>query len=385
MPRGESYVTVRAYLTAYRLKVNIEMTWWQACGEGDGRVPLEQAAATDDPSVRLGQLTDLATPFALRAVASLRIPDLIESGVLELDALAAATDTNRDALGRLLRYLAHRGVFAEPEPDVFSLTAMGRLLRDGDPDGRRSRLDLAGLGASMDLAFSGLLHSVRTGEAAYGSVHGRTFWADLNANPEFSDSFDALMASQQDQTAPQVAAIYDWASVRHVVDVGGGSGGLLTVLLSSHPHLRGTLVERARPARAAAVRFAAASLTHRAEVAAGDFFSPLPAGGDVYITSRVLSDWDDDHAIRIMRRMREAAEPAGRVLIVEVLPNEPHVPQLSSFDLKMLVVVGGKERALADFADLAGQAGLGVRAVHPGQQGLVIIECATRTAGPGDG
>jgi hypothetical protein len=345
----------------------------------------ERAAIADDPSVRLGQLTDLATPFALRAVASLRVPDLIESGICELDALAAATEVDGGVLGRVLRYLAHRDVFAEPEPGVFSLTAIGKLLREEDGDGRRSRLDLASLGARMDLAFSGLLHSIQTGEAAYGTVHGRPFWADLDANPELGDSFDALMADQQRDTAPQMAAMYDWAAVRHVVDVGGGDGGLLAELLRSHPHLRGTLVDRPGPAAAAATRLAEAGLTDRADVVTGDFFSPLPPGRDVYIVSRVLSDWSDRHVIRIMRRMREAASPAGRVLIVEMLPTEPHVPHLSSFDLKMLVVVGGKERTAADFAELAAAAGLSVNSVQRGEQGLVIIGCVGKEAGSGSG
>jgi 2,7-dihydroxy-5-methyl-1-naphthoate 7-O-methyltransferase len=345
----------------------------------------ERAAVTDSPSVRLGHLADLATPFALRAVASLRVPDLIDSGVCELDALAAATGADCGALGRVLRYLAHRDVFVEPEPGVFSLTAIGRLLREDDEDGRRGRLDLASLGARMDLAFSGLLHSVKTGEAAYGTVHGRPFWADLDAHPELGDSFDALMADQQHHTAPQVAAIYDWTAVQHVVDIGGGDGGLLTELLSSHPHLRGTLVDRPGPGAAAAARLAEASLTERADVVTGDFFGPLPAGRDVYIVSRVLSDWSDRHVIRILGRMRDAASPAGRVLIVEMLPNEPHVPHLSSFDLKMLVVVGGKERTVADFAELAAAAGLSVSSVQRGKHGLVIIGCAGQEAGSGSG
>src|SRR5690606_7657643 len=140
------------------------------------------------------------------------------------------------------------------------------------------------------LAYTGLLHSIRTGEPAYEVVHGRTLWADLDAEPAFRAYFDDLMLSLQLRTAPAVAALYDWDSVTHVVDVGGGSGGLVAELLRAHPHLRGTVVDRPASARAAAARFAANGLADRAEAVPGDFFAALPAGGDVYVVSRVLTD-----------------------------------------------------------------------------------------------
>ena len=324
---------------------------------------------------QLGQLTDLATPSAVRVLATLRVPDLIDKGVTELAAIADACDADRDALGRLLRYLVHQQLLTEPASDVFALTEIGRLLCEQGPAGQRAWLDLDGLGARMDLAYQGLLHSVRTGEPAYATVHGRTFWAELDAEPGYRRYFDELMMTQQHLTAPQVADLYDWSGVTRVYDVGGGSGALLTQLLHSHPHLLGTLVDRPSAARAAADRIAAIGLADRAETVTGDFFGPLPTGGDVYVVSRALTDWNDRDATTILRRCAEAAGARGRVLIVEVLPTEPYVPHLSPFDLQMLIVVGGRERGLADFEALAGRAGLAISQVVRGRDGLTLIEC----------
>ncbi|MBO4207344.1 methyltransferase [Micromonospora echinofusca] len=329
----------------------------------------------EDANARLGRLTDLATPFAVRVLATLRVPDLIARGVTGLGALAEECGADPDALGRLLRYLVHRDVLTEPAPDEFALTEVGELLRETGPAGQRGWLDLTGLGARMDLAYQGLLHSVRTGAPAYEVVHGRPFWAELDADAELRRYFDELMMTQQHLTAPQVAELYDWRGVGHVYDVGGGSGALLTTLLHAHPHLRGTLVDRAPAAAAAAERIAASGLADRAGTAAGDFFAELPAGGDVYVVSRALTDWADSEAATILRRCAEAAGRTGRVLIVEVLPTEPYVPYLAPFDLQMLVVVGGRERSLADFDTLAGVAGMTVSRVLRGRDGLTLIEC----------
>ncbi|MEV5630751.1 methyltransferase [Micromonospora tulbaghiae] len=329
-----------------------------------------------DAGERLDRLTDLATPFAVRTAVTLRVPDRIAAGVTGLGELAEACGADAAALGRLLRYLVHRGVFVEVSPDVFGLTDVGELLCDRDGGGHGAYLDLAGLGARMDLAWTGLPHAIRTGGPGYREVHGRDFWADLDAHPDHRAYFDALMLSQQRFTAPEVAALYPWHEVGHVVDVAGGAGGLLREVLGAHPHLRGTLVDRDEPVATAAATFAACGLADRAEAVVGDFFAPLPPGADVYVVSRALTDWSDAHATAILRRCAEAAGSAGRVLVIEVLPTVPHVPHLSPYDLRMLVLVGGRERGLPEFAALAAAAGLAPRRTYHGTDGLTLMEFA---------
>lgn len=330
--------------------------------------------ATDDVAERLDELTDLVTPLAIRTAVTLRVPDRIAAGTTKLDDLAEACAADRDALGRLLRYLVHREVFAEPAPDVFALTEVGELLCDRGSGGFGTRLDLDSHAARMDLAVLGLPHSVRTGEPGYAQVHGRDLWADLDAEPAFRAEFDELMASLQEATAHQVAALYPWQNVRRVTDVGGGSGRLLAELLATHPHLHGVVVDRPEPVATAAARFAERGVADRADAVAGDFFQPLPGGSDVYVVSRALTDWNDTAATEILRRCAEAAGPRGRVLVVEVMPTEPHVPHLSSYDLRMLVDVGGRERDRAALDALAATAGLTPAATYPGTDGLTLME-----------
>jgi hypothetical protein len=259
---------------------------------------------------------------------------------------------------------------------VFALTEVGELLCDRSGGGHGARLDLDGLGGRMDLAFLGLPHAVRCGGPGYAAVHGRDFWADLDAAPGFRAYFDELMRSQQHSTAPEVAALYPWRDVERVTDVAGGSGALLAELLTAHQHLHGTLVDRAEPVATAARMFAEQGLSHRVDTVAGDFFQPLPKGSDVYLISRALTDWGDTDATAILRRCAEAAGATGRVLVVEVLPTEPHVPHQSSYDLTMLVVVGGRERSLDDHVALAAATGLEPVKTYRGTAGLALMEFA---------
>jgi 2,7-dihydroxy-5-methyl-1-naphthoate 7-O-methyltransferase len=329
-----------------------------------------------DPRATLNALADLSVPFAIRVAATLRVADHIASGVDSLDAIAAASDAKADTLGRLLRYLVQHGLFTEPSPGTFGLTEIGRQLIDEGVAGRRAWFDMDSLGYRMDMSFAGLLHSVRTGEPAYSTVHQMSFWDDLNNVPGSRQFLDDLMQVQHDMTSPDVAALYPWDDVNHVVDVGGGNGTLIVALLTAHPHLRGTVVDQPGPAKSANERFQQLGIATRAQAVVGDFFGefPLPEGADVYTISRVLTDWHDEGETTILRRCGEVLGSTGRILIVEVLPVTPFVPYSTSFDLEMLATVGGRERDVADHEALANAAGLRLSGTWHGRDGLLLVE-----------
>ncbi|MEW2352345.1 methyltransferase [Spirillospora sp. NPDC029432] len=345
--------------------------------------PEEQAEVTDEAMMAawgtLGPLMDLVTPMALRVAATLRLADFMPDGDggegARVEDLAERAGADPDALGRMLRHLVLHGVFTEPRPGEFALDLTAALLRSDHPAGMRAWLDLDGFGGRMDLAFTELAHTVRTGEPAWERVFGLPFWRYLDANPAIGASFDAAMAANPGHNTA-VADGYDWTAVRHVADVGGGTGSLIAELLRRNPRLRGTLADLPETAARAREHLAALGLDGRCEIAGQSFFDPLPAGADVYLLCRVVHDWDDAAATAILRRCAEAAGAAGRVLVVEEHGAPGDAPAaFAEMDLRMLVLAGGRERTLDDYAALAAGAGLRVAAVHRPTGRHVIIEC----------
>jgi O-methyltransferase domain len=337
--------------------------------------------SAEDAEARLNTLTDVITPWAVRVAATLRLSDLLASGATTLDDLATLAGADRDALGRLLRYLVCRGIYAETSPEVYALTELSRLLQSGHPAGRRAWLDMDGVGGRNDRTFADLLASVRTGRPAYAAVHGRPFWDDLAADPELARSFDALMAGHASWFGLVVTA-FDWSRATHVVDVGGGCGTLLGEVLRAQPQLRGTLVDLPGTTATAPATFAEAGVADRVEVVAGSFFEPLPPDGDLYVLSNVLHDWPDDAAVRILSRCAEAAGPDGRILIIERLSAGPGDPETTTrMDLRMLVLVGGRERTLDAFGGLASAAGLALTPVGTTRSGHTLMECGVLPTG----
>jgi 2,7-dihydroxy-5-methyl-1-naphthoate 7-O-methyltransferase len=324
----------------------------------------------------LGPLMDLVTPMALRVAATLRIADALpDDGAGEgppLADLAERVGADPEALARMLRHLVQHGVFTEPRPGRFAANRTAALLRTGQPGA--VWLDLDGFGGRMDLAFTGLAHTVRTGAPAWEQVFGQPFWAYLDANPAIGASFDATMAVDASNTP--VAEGYDWTTVRHVADIGGGTGTLIAEVLRRNPWLTGTVVELPETAARARDHLARLRLDDRCEVVGQSFFEPLPVGADAYLLNRVIHDWDDAAARAVLRRCSEAAQGTGRVLVVESLGAADADPAaFAEMNLRMLVLTGGRERTIEDYSALAASAGLRVTAVHDIPAGQVIVEC----------
>ncbi len=325
-------------------------------------------------SDRLQAMADLVTPMAVRVAATLRIADHIAQGLRTAPDLAEAVHADADALDRVLRHLVTVGVLTRDGSGRHTLTARGEALRDDHPAGLRAMLDIESAIGRADLSFVHLLHSVRTGEPAFPLQFGRPFWDDLAADPARSASFDARMGVDAAAWARDLVSAYNWGSLGHVVDVGGGNGALLIALLSAYPALRGTVLDLPDTAEAAHRALAAAGLANRSEVVAGSFFDPLPPGAGGYLLCAILHDWDDAAARAILRRCAEAAGTDGAVFVVEKIGADGESLR-TGMDLRVLAYFGGRERGVAALTALAADAGLRVAAVHPAGA-LAIVQLA---------
>jgi hypothetical protein len=158
-----------------------------------------------------------------------------------------------------------------------------------------------------------------------------------------------------------------------VVDVGGGTGAMLAELLRARPTLQGILVDLPRTIARSAAIFQAAGVAERVTTIGQSFFDPLPAGADLYLLKSVLNDWPDRETTAILRGCAEAARPSGRVVILGgVVADSPTSGR--TLQIEMLLT-GGKSNTVAEFRELARQAGLEVVAAARQPSGRFVVEC----------
>jgi hypothetical protein len=227
-------------------------------------------------------------------------------------------------------------------------------------------------------AFSHLTDTIQTAGSAFLALHGENAWEWRAHEPLESAIFDRAMAGISAAVAPVLAEAYDFTGVGTLVDVGGGSGALLAAILRRYPDLHGVLFDQAHVVSAAPEVLGAAGVADRCEIVGGSFFDFVPKG-DAYLMKSILHDWDDASAARILRSVRAAARPDARLFVVEPVvgpPNEGLNGKLS--DLHMLVMLGGRERAIDEWSQLLGSERFELVETRPVAEGYDLLVAAAR-------
>lgn len=315
--------------------------------------------ATDTEADRILQLCFGSLLTQLVGVAAeLGVADFLVEGPRPIEELAAATETVADPLFRVLRALAAHGIFTEVEPRTFALTPTATALRQGVPGSMRDLARYFGM-PSRNHAFVELLQSVRTGEPAFNHVHGTDYWSYMAGHPDDAAIFDNAMGNLARQVHALTLQTCDLSDSRHLIDVGGGHGHLAAALLGRYQELAAVVFDLPHVVAGAEKVLADAGVSHRANTVGGDFFTAVPEGGDAYVLSMILHDWDDARAAAILTNIRRAMDPAGKVIVVDaVIPegDHPHFGKL--LDIVMLALLPGRERTEAQFTSLFREAGL---------------------------
>jgi len=326
------------------------------------------------------QLMQVASGYELSAclyvAAKLNIADLLAGGSRSAEELAATTGTDADALYRVLRALISIGIFAEPQPRVIALSPAAEPLRRDVPGSVHGQVLWVADPFMMHIT-SDLLYSVETGKPAVEHLYGKPAFECIAGMPRVQAAFNEGMTAISREIAPAVLDAYDVSHIGTLMDVAGGKGYFLSQALRRHPHMKGILLDLPHVVDEAHSTLREMGVEDRCTPVAGDFFEHVPSGADAYYMQHILHDWDDEHALKILRNIRKAlaGRNRGRLLIVDsVLPQtcEPHPAKL--LDLVMLTIPGGRERTEAEWHDLCARGGFKITRIVPTRVGKCVIE-----------
>lgn len=322
----------------------------------------------------LQMITGFWVSRAIYIAAKLGLADLVKDGPKTVDELAQVTGTHAPSLYRVLRALAGVGVFAGAGEGRFAQTSLSETLR-GDTPGSLRAMAMVELGQEHFSAWGNLMRSVETGETAFDSLFKQNIWDYYERNPEDASNFNEEMKSLTGMVDAAVIGAYDFSGVDKVVDVAGGSGGLIGAILNHHPRMRGILFDLPHVIEEAGPLLDAAGALERCETTAGDFFVSVPEGGDAYVMKWIIHDWDDERATAILKNVHGAMNEKGKLLLIEMIVPEGDQPDLSKFaDLNMMVMTGGRERTEAEFNSLLTASGFELSRVIRTVSPVCVIE-----------
>jgi hypothetical protein len=203
----------------------------------------------------------------------------------------------------------------------------------------------------------GYLH---TPHAWYNNMLGKTFWDILSTDKDRLDMFNACLESYSDMHP--VVAMFPFtetltngfsSSRPLLVDIGGGYGQAIKAFQRDCPGLAGEFVLQDRPDVIASISDDELPGVTRM---AHDFFEPQPIrNAQVYYIRRVMHDWGDEEAAKILKQIKPAMAPDSRVLIADMcLPEQPTMQDAGAVWLDLMMIgLGGKERTKEDWRKLA--------------------------------
>ena len=252
-------------------------------------------------------LGGLMVGHCLTAVTNFRVADALGDTPQTAAELAAATGTNPEALRRMLRLLAAHGVFAYTE-DRFARTAASQLLRG---EYRVPMRDFVAYNTEPRPPRSTWATSttrfIWVADPEQGEP-GRVLRPPPRGDPGFGQLFNAAMTAKARLQIASIVTAYDFPACAAIADIGGGLGHLLQAVLDAAPEAAGVLFDLPP-----VIEAAAAAVTGRLRLQAGDFFKdPLPAA-DTYLIMDVIHDWDDEQTTALLSAVRNAALPHARV------------------------------------------------------------------------
>jgi tRNA A58 N-methylase Trm61 len=317
------------------------------------------------------KLFDLIQSHRVTAViyvaARLGLAELLRNGPQTPGTLAKATGADERALGRLLTALSTIGICSRSGEDRYALTDVGACLDSAAEQSFKGSAIFEG--EMISKAWSGMLETVITGKTSAELQGLASTFELMGRTPEIVDKFNAAMTELTRLVTPNVLRAYDFSGMRHLMDVGGGSGELLGAIAQQNRKLRGTVFDLPRCAEAASKHLRQIGVDDRVEFVDGDFFEAVPAVADAIILKSIIHDWDDGRSVTILQNCREALPDGGKLLLVERLM--PETPTMSDedreqalSDLNMLRGPGGLERTERQYRELFDRSGFDLVATY---------------------
>lgn len=134
-----------------------------------------------------------------------------------------------------------------------------------------------------------------------------------------SEGIEAIQA----EPAQALPVAYDFHPHRRLLDLGGGTGSWLQVVLRQYSNLEGALFELPGAAAIARQRLARAGV--KATVIEGDFFNdPIPEGYDAILLSNVFHLFTIERNLVLLRRIRQSTSNGAYLLLVDLWTNPTH-------------------------------------------------------------
>ncbi|KAL6972182.1 Caffeic acid 3-O-methyltransferase 1 [Sarracenia purpurea var. burkii] len=328
--------------------------------------------------------TSSVLPMVLKSVVELDLLEILvkaDGAYLSPSELATQLPTkNPDApvmLDRMLRFLASYSVVdctlrTLPDGRVERLYGVAPvckfLIRNADGVSIAPLLLL-----NQDKVFMQswyyLKDAILDGGIPFNKAYGMTAFEYPSTDPIFKRVFNQAMSNHSTMTMKKILETYQgFEGLTTLVDIGGGIGATLNMILSKYPSINGINFDLPHIIKDAP---SYPGVKH----VGGDMFISVPKADAIFM-KWIFHDWTNEHCLKFLKNCYDALPDNGMVIVAEcILPMTPDTTLatkiVSCADIIMFAnTPGGKERTEKEFEDLAKGAGF---------EGFRVVFCVFNT------
>eukprot|EP00253_Pinus_taeda_P014257 PITA_14257 len=213
---------------------------------------------------------------------------------------------------------------------------------------------------NQDIVFMKTWHylkdAVLEGSQPYTKAHGMNVFEHIATDQRINSVVNEAMSAHSTMLMNKILDTYEgFKEVQELVDVGGGIGSTLNLIVTRYPHITGINFD---------MLHVLADAPHYPAVrhVAGNMFDSVPSGQTIFM-KWILHDWSHDDSVKLLKNCHKALPEKGMVIVVDVIlpvaaETSPYARQASHLDLMMLAYSpGGKERTEEEFQELGYAAG----------------------------
>lgn len=283
--------------------------------------------------------------MAVSAACKLNLFDNIPDIGINQNRICDSMNFNPEVFDFLVSSLVDNE-FLKRNNGVLFLTEKSILLTEDNPE----TLKFACLNWSskhLD-TWQNLDYTIKTGKPAFDMVFGLSFFEHLNNNPEDLNKYHLAMHEYARDDYKNISEIIDFTKHKTVIDVGGGYGALINNIKTNNPQINCILFDLPQVIKNVVPK--------NIITLSGDFFNNVPNGCDAIILSRIIHDWDDENALKIIHNCHRALSENGSIYIIENCIDKTDV-DFSLLNLNMSVMCNSFERTSSQYISLLNQQG----------------------------
>ncbi|CAL9030611.1 unnamed protein product [Prunus brigantina] len=335
-------------------------------------------AANEEEEIHSQYAMQLASaslvPMVLKAAIELGVFDILHraghGALLSATQIASQLPSNNNpgadlVLDRMLRLLSAYSVLAcsvtshQTDGEALRLYGLSPVskyfIKNQDGVSLAPLLYLCNDKVTIDSWFH-LKDAVLEGGLPFSQAYGMNVVEYVGKDERFGGVFKDSMKEFNPIFMKKILETYKgFVGLKTLVDVGGGDGTILNMIISMYPAIKGfnydlpSVVEKSP---------SYPGIEH----IAGDMFVRIPKGDAIFM-KWMLHGWDDKHCLMILKNCYEALPDHGKVILVDmVVPEAPETSlsarSLFQFDVYLMNTnVMGKERTEKELESLAKEAG----------------------------